>query len=469
MSSKKSALVWFRRDLRIADNHALFKACEDNDKVYCVFVFDKNILDKLPTNDRRLTFIYESIQEMQEALGEHGANLHVLYGDPVEEIPSIAEKLKVSAVYTNRDYESYAIHRDKKVKQSLAKLKIDFFDYKDHVIFEKEEVLTQNETYYKVFTPYKKQWLLEFHKNKPQVFKVNYTKLCKSSQKKIPELADMNFEHQRDNLFQGGRKQALKHWDKFKKSELKNYKKARDFPAKSATSNLSPYLRFGNISIRELCLAVHKSKSLDVQTWLSELIWRDFYQMILAAFPYVEKSAFKQEYSKIRWPGGEREFQAWKEGKTGYPIVDAAMRHFAETGWMHNRLRMVVAMFLTKDLMVNWQWGEAYFAEKLLDFELASNNGGWQWSASTGVDAQPYFRIFNPYSQSEKFDPEGEFIKQHLPELKNFSKKHVHNPSLASPLEQAEAGCQIGKDYPAPIVDHKAQRIKALDLFKKVK
>jgi deoxyribodipyrimidine photo-lyase len=322
-------------------------------------------------------------------------------------------------------------------------------------------VLTNSATPFKVFTPYKNAWLKSLQSEHYQEYKVGKNFLEKKSIQSIG-LEDWGLEKigfkKQSLIIPAGTSGARELWKKFH-PHVEDYQEARNFPAKkNYTSSLSTHLRFGTISIRSLVRFAINKKDSGSNTWLSELIWRDFYQMILANFPHVEYEAFKKEYASIRWPGKESHFEAWCKGETGYPMVDAAMRHFNDTGWVHNRLRMVVAMFLTKDLLIDWRKGEEYFAANLLDFDLAANNGGWQWSASTGCDAQPYFRIFNPISQSEKFDPDGLFIKEHLPELKNFSKKDIHWPH--------DLGILRGK-YPEPIVDHSEQREKALALFKK--
>jgi deoxyribodipyrimidine photo-lyase len=467
LPSYKKSLVWFRRDLRIEDNNALAHAAYCSEEVYPVFVFDSNILDKLPKNDLRLSFIQESLDDMRVNLKEKGSDLIVLHGDPKVEIPKIATSLGVGAVFTNRDYEVYAKQRDQDVQKKLKN--IAFHTFKDIVIFESHEVKNQSDDYYKVFTPYKNQWLKQLFATKLEIKKVNHKKWA--SEKQISSfLTDISAYtigfQPTTNVVKGGRKEALKLWKSFQK-HIEEYKEQRDFPNLEATSFLSPHLRFGTISIRELVLEVYGRRGMGVETWLSELVWRDFYHMILDAYPHVNTEAFKQDYNDIKWPGKKQDFEAWCEGMTGYPIVDAAMRYFKKTGWMHNRLRMVVAMFLTKDLLINWKEGEAYFASLLLDFDKAANNGGWQWSASTGCDAQPYFRIFNPVSQSERFDPKGEFIRRHLPELKDFPDKYIHAPHEAPDLVQKMAKCEIGKDYPAPIVDHSKQRLKAIELFKK--
>lgn len=469
----KKSICWIRRDLRLKDHKSLYEACLQSEQVIIVFVFDINILKKLDSNDRRVTFIMESLDALSQQVEDQGSKLIIDYGDPIEVIPQIAKKISAEAIFTNEDYENYAIKRDLKVSQQLTKQSCEFHIYKDQVVFAPHEVLKKDNSPYKVFTPYKKAWLQNLNKNKDlQDFKPNLKKLCPVSDIKyspqFKDLKSIGFETT-SNIIKGGSKESSKSLKKFL-GQIRDYKKQRDFPyIKNGTSYISPHLRFGTISIRELFRSSIQSNNEGNQTWMSELIWREFYQMILKQFPQVENTTFLPQYSKIKWPGEAKHFIAWKKGVTGYPIIDAAMRHFAKTGWMHNRLRMIVASFLVKDLLIDWKKGEEYFAANLLDFDLSANNGGWQWSASTGCDAQPYFRIFNPISQSQKFDPEGEFIKEHLPELAGFSKKDIHFPSQATWMDQTLAKCIIGKDYPAPIVDHKVQRDLALDLFKKYK
>ena len=469
MSKKDHILCWIRRDLRLSDHSALAAATNAADRTTIVFVFDTTILDKLKDrNDRRVNFIHDSLVEIDHAIQKHGSQLVVLHGDPISEIPKLAKELKVDAVYTNRDYEPSAKSRDKKVEAALAKRDIVFQTFKDQVVFESLEIQNKQGRPYKVFTPYKRAWLSAVEdelivEQKPNLAKLTPVKQIKTWIRPW-SLQKIGFEETKLWLVAGARA-ARKRLKGFEVS-IAAYAKQRDFPAvESGTSGLSVHLRFGTISVRELVRAARQGSSLGHQTWLSELIWREFYQMILDQFPHVISKSFKPEYDSIRWPGNRDHFKAWCEGKTGYPIVDAAMRHLNTTGWMHNRLRMIVASFLTKDLLIDWRQGEDYFARQLLDYDLAANNGGWQWCASTGCDAQPYFRIFNPITQSQRFDREGAFIKTQLPALKNYASKYVHFPSLASSIEQAEASCIVGKDYPAPIVDHKVQRRQALALL----
>lgn len=457
-----STLCWIRRDLRLHDHKALSEALSRGE-TSIVFIFDSHILDALKNkHDRRVTFIYQSLVEIEKELQKHGSSLFILYGKPEEEIPKLAEKLKVSAVMWNRDYEPYAKKRDAQVAKKLKTLGIESQDFKDTVFFEKQEVLKNDGGIYKVFTPYKNKWLELFEKSDRQVpeYRTQLKNLKQHTFKK--NILDHNWYqeigfHETLPPLPGGRKEGLKRLKKFSE-HIDSYDKARDFPALHGTSLLSVHLRHGTVSVREMIKLAEEHSSSGARTWLSEIIWRDFYQMILDAFPRVVKEAFKPEYDELSYPGGETEFKAWCEGQTGYPIVDAAMRQLNATGMIHNRLRMVVASFLCKVLLVHWRKGEAYFAEKLLDYDLASNNGGWQWSSSSGCDAQPYFRIFNPYTQSEKFDHEGKYIHEWIPELRHLKAKDLHHPS---PL--------LAPDYPAPIVNYEQNRKRALIMFEKLK
>ncbi|MCB0366812.1 MAG: deoxyribodipyrimidine photo-lyase [Bdellovibrionaceae bacterium] len=467
MTYSKS-LVWFRRDLRLQDHRALSEACRQSKQVYVVFVLDTNILNRLSEKqDRRVAFIHEALVDLDKGLMSHGGRLIVLHGNPIELIPQLAQELAVEAVFTNEDYEAYAKTRDHQVAKALHNLGVDWHSFKDHVVFSGSEILKSDGTPYRVFTPYKKAWLRALKADHVAEAKPNFKRLASMSPamaKKwsLPGLPALGFKAV-DSGMEATVKAAKKALADFKK-QMKAYADRRDFPAEKGTSQLSVYLRFGLISIRSCVRAARETRSKGAQTWLSELIWRDFYQMILDQFPHVESEAFQEKYRNIKWPGKPAHFKAWCKGQTGYPLVDAAMRQLNQAGWMHNRLRMVVASFLVKDLLIDWRKGEEYFATKLLDFDKAANNGGWQWCASTGCDAQPYFRIFNPVSQSKKFDPEGEFIRQWVPELAWFEDKDIHFPS-DTPESRRPQGFQIGKDYPAPVVDHQNQRYLALRLF----
>ncbi len=470
----KKSLTWLRRDLRLHDHYALSESLKNSEETYVAFIFDSRILDKLHNkNDARVTFIMDSLKEIEKTLAKHGSSLIVRYGDPLEEIPSIIKEHGIEALFFNRDYEPYAKERDQKIEKTLLNKGIHLFNYKDHVFYEKNEILNGQQEIYKVFTPYKNKWLEVFRAHESFVpdYQCDLKKLAKIKNPKSVLTHDWYYDIcfvETPSLLPGGSTKALLRLEDFKE-RIEEYKTARDVPAIEGTSLLSAYIRMGNLSIRDMIKVSLEKKTLGHQTWLSEIIWRDFYQMILDHYPHVDKNCFRPEYDQIKWPGKKSDFTKWCDGETGYPLVDAAMRCLNTTGMMHNRLRMVVASFLTKTLLIDWRWGEQYFAEKLLDYDMAANNGGWQWSASTGVDAQPYFRIFNPYNQSEKFDPKGEFIKQWCPELALFSAKTIHHPHDTEMDMQMAAQCFIGKDYPHPIVGYKEQRERALSMYKAVK
>ena len=457
------SLCWLRRDLRLHDPAALAAALAHGPTVL-VFVFDTNILDKLEDkDDRRITFIMECLQDLEQKLQAKGSTLLIRYGRPEDEIPRLAVDLKVSAVFCNRDYEPYAKNRDSQVEKALKSRGIAFHQFKDSVVFEKSEVLNGAGAVFKVFTPYKNKWLETFEAQDKVIadYKCVLKNLIPLKEKKNvldhDWYRDIGFV-KNPSMFPGGEKAGLKRLKSFADS-LDDYEEQRNFPALPGTSYLSVYIRFGAISVRDMLRLATSSRTSGAKTWLSEIIWRDFYQMILDAYPHVADQAYRPEYEKIRWLGKEEHFKAWCEGRTGFPIVDAAMRCLNQTGTMHNRLRMIVASFLCKILLVDYKKGEAYFARKLLDFDLAANNGGWQWSSSSGTDAQPYFRIFNPYTQSEKFDAEGTFIKKWCPELKDLGPKDIHRPDL--PL--------MSHGYPEPIVEYEKNRERALLMYSVVK
>jgi deoxyribodipyrimidine photo-lyase len=468
-----SALFWFRRDLRDYDNAGLAFALEAAARVFCVFVFDREILDALPSRyDRRVEFILRSVAELAAALAGNGGGLTVLHGVASDEIPVLARQLAVDAVFVNRDYEPQAVARDAKTSASLQEAGIGFHAYKDQVIFETAEVLSQSRTPYTVFTPYKDAWLKRLTDEhlapcNPPMARGRLAKPLTATA--LPSLLDIGFEPTNiAGLLPAGMSGAQILFSEFR-SRMADYREARNYPAAKGVSYLSVHLRFGTISIRELARAVRSERSPGGDTWLSELIWRDFYFQILHHFPYVVSGAFKREFDALPWENDELLFAAWCNARTGYPIVDAAMRQLDQTGYMHNRLRMVVASFLSKDLLVDWRWGEKYFADKLNDYDLAANNGGWQWAASTGCDAQPYFRVFNPVTQSQTYDPEGRFIRTYVPELTRVPAKYIHAPWTMPQCEQEEAGVRIGEHYPKPIVDHAKAREKALALYSAIK
>lgn len=422
---------WLRRDLRLEDNAALYHALQQGIPVQPVFIFDTNILDDLPSkDDKRVAFIHAVLLKLQEQLSNHGASLDVFHGTPREAFEHYSNKYKVVAVHTANDYEPYARERDSEVAKLLALKGIAFHSWKDQVIFEKEEILKDDGRPYTVFTPYSKKWKARLNDFYIKSYPTSsyFTHFYQQEALAIPGLKKLGFNSDAYKF----------EWPKIPSAIIKNYDKTRDTPAIAGTSRLSLHLRFGTISIRALA----REALRDNETYLNELIWRDFYQMILWHFPHVVGHAFKPAYDHIPWRNNEEEFDAWKTGQTGYPIVDAGMRELNTTGYMHNRVRMIVASFLSKHLLIDWRWGEAYFAEKLMDYDLAANNGGWQWAAGSGCDAAPYFRVFNPALQTQKFDPKLEYVKKWVPELDSF-------------------------DYPQPIVAHDFARKRALDVYKK--
>ena len=481
------SLVWFRRDLRIDDHAALHHALLGSRRVLCVFVFDREILDALPSKtDRRVEFIHASVKELGAALEALGGGLIVRHAAARKAIPEIADALGVDAVYCNHDYEPLASARDAAVAKALERSNIAFHTFKDQVIFEKDEVLTGGGRFFSVFTPYKNAWLKKLDSFFLKAYPVRSHSgalVPPPGGTVLPTLEAIGFA--RTNFatlkIPAGMAGAHRLFDDFR-VRLADYALTRDFPSVKGPSYLSVHLRFGTISIRTLAREAWQawqgavgsedrtSENAGAKTWLSELVWRDFYFHILHHNPHVIDHDFRPEYDNLEWDGGNHAdalFAAWCEGRTGYPLVDAAMRQLNQTGYMHNRLRMVTASFLTKDLGIDWRRGEQYFADHLNDFDLAANNGGWQWAASTGCDAQPYFRIFNPVTQSERFDARGKFIRRYVPELAALSDRAIHSPWGAKPLELDAAGIVIGRTYPAPVVDHNLARQKTLERFRR--
>lgn len=401
-----TALFWHRRDLRIDDNAALYKALTSGYIVQPVFIFDSTILEHLPKNDQRVLYIHQALEKLVVEYKNYGVNLIVKFGNPKVEILKLVQEFQIKAVFTNRDYEPSAKERDAFIFEELTKLNCEFFGAKDQVIFEKSEVTKDDGKPYAVFTPYMKKWkekLTDFYLKSYPVLKYTSAFASIEHEYHLPSLEKMGFESEQLVDFP-----SLQ----FDKTKVAKYHDTRDIPSIDGTSRMSLHLRFGTVSIRKLAKEAMRIN----EKYFNELIWRDFYQMILFHFPYTTTSAFKKEYDAIEWERNMEHFQAWCEGKTGYPLVDAGMRELNQTGHMHNRVRMVVASFLTKHLLLDWRLGERYFAEKLLDFELASNVGGWQWAAGCGVDAAPYFRVFNPTAQQQKFDPDFKYINKWVPE-----------------------------------------------------
>ncbi len=468
MSRDSRSICWFRRDLRLSDHAALYHALKYSRAVHCVFVFDTGILDALPDkHDRRVEFIWQSLHELNERLQEQGSSLQVLHGKPVDVIPRLARDLDARAVYCNRDYEPDAVLRDAAVAVALVEQGIAFHQYKDQVIFEQSEVLTGSGTPYSVFTPYKNAWLKKLDDFYLRAYPTEryFAALAQCPAVALPRLEYLGFMPGKLDRLPVGASGAGELFEDFIR-RIDAYQEARNFPAVKGVSYLSTHLRFGTISIRRLASSAYHRGGAGAQTWLSELIWRDFYQMQLHHHPQLARGyAFKAQFNSIAFPNDESKFVAWCEARTGYPLIDAAMRQLNQSGYMHNRLRMVAASFLVKDLHIDWRRGERYFAQHLIDFDLAANNGGWQWAASTGCDAQPWFRIFNPVTQSEKFDDKGAFIRRYIPELARCPDKWIHAPWLMPAAEQLRCGVVLGRDYPAPVVDHALARIKTLALF----
>ena len=443
--SKSITVFWFRRDLRLHDNAGFYRALKNEKNVLPLFIFDREILDKLENKkDARVEFIHDEITRLSAELKEEGSTMLVRYGSPEKIWQELLKEYTIEAVYTNHDYEPYAKKRDKMVSSLFSEKDIPFKTYKDHVIFEKDEVVKGDGDPYVVFTPYSKIWKKKLESRmventadketdkisyyfKPYPNKKYFKHLFQTKPAKIITLKEMGFASADQKIPDRSVPRKI----------IRTYDETRNFPAINGTTRLGLHFRFGTISIRDKAL---KASQLN-ETFLSELIWRDFYAMILDHFPHVADGPFREKYAQIEWRNNEKEFKAWCEGKTGYPIVDAGMRELNATGYMHNRVRMITASFLTKHLLINWQWGEAYFAEKLLDFDLASNNGGWQWAAGTGTDAAPYFRIFNPYTQADKFDKQKEYIKEWVPEFGT-------------------------EEYVEAIVDHKEARERCLRVYK---
>jgi deoxyribodipyrimidine photo-lyase len=462
------ALVWHRRDLRIDDNTALQECLNNGHEPIGVFIFDSHILDLLPKTDPRIDFIQASVEQLRASYNKMGLDFICLHGAPEDVLPALSDKIRARVVYTNRDYEPYAKERDTILAEKLDLLNGKLVTTKDHVIFESHEILTLSNTNFMVFTPYKNAWLKRFSEQPPSLnpTKANIKKLNLSPKTTSPTPSLLELGFTESNLSslgilvgeQGGIKSA-----KNFAQQVDSYATTRDFPHLDSTSRLGIHLRFGTVSIRRLALWAYAIGSEGSKIWLSELIWREFYSSLLDRTPRLAHGeSYQVKYDALIWSNEPKKLAAWQQGLTGYPIVDAGMRELKHTGHMHNRVRMIVASFLAKHLDCDWRLGEAHFARHLLDYDLASNNGGWQWSASTGCDAQPYFRIFNPYAQSERFDPQGLYIKKWVPELASCPVKHIHQPNEAKPEILAQSNITIGLTYPAPIVEHASARLAAL-------
>jgi deoxyribodipyrimidine photo-lyase len=426
----KISIFWFRRDLRLHDNVALFNALKSGEKVLPIFIFDTSILDKLPKNDARVSFIIKELRSMNEHLKSFDASIDILHGKPIEVFESLIKKYQIASVFTNQDYEPYAIRRDQEILELLKSENISFNSFKDQVIFEKNEITKKDGNPYVVYTPYSKKWIEAYE----QINHIHYSsedllsQLYTQSKAKELKLEELGFEETNT---------PIKNYI-FNSRIINEYEETRNFPALDNTSKLGPHLRFGTVSVRQM---VSRAEEQENKTFLKELIWREFFMQILWHFPHTHKDSFKPKYDRIVWRNNEDDFKKWCNGTTGYPMVDAGMRQLNNTGFMHNRVRMLVGSFLCKHLLIDWRWGEAYFAEKLHDYEMSSNVGNWQWVAGTGVDASPYFRIFNPTSQIKKFDKDFSYIRKWVPDFQELT-------------------------YPSPMVDHKFARERCLKTYK---
>lgn len=423
----KVNVFWFRRDLRVGDNHGFYKALKAGLPVLPIFIFDENILSELPKDDARVAFIYDSLKQINDELRTVNSSLLIIHADPLSAWNELLNKYEINEVYANHDYEPYAIERDTEVRKALKTNAVEFSTFKDQVIFEKSDILKGDGSPYTIYTPYKNKWLEHFsvEKDTPPFESEDLIQNCLTADLPFPSLKEIGFVRSEIKV------------SPFKKEFVHQYDETRDIPGLDQTTRLGTHLRFGTVSVRQIVNFATRSN----QVFLSELIWREFFMTILYHFPFVVDKSFKPKYDNIPWLNNESQFQSWCDGETGYPMVDAGMKELNQTGFMHNRVRMVVASFLCKHLLIDWRWGEAYFAEKLLDYELAANNGNWQWAAGTGCDAAPYFRVFNPSIQLKKFDPDLVYIKKWLPEFNQFG-------------------------YPEPIVEHAFARDRAISTYK---
>ncbi len=467
----ETVIVWFRRDFRLNDHPALDKAiayCEENDASWIgLFQLDPHFTDRI---DLHHDYFFQTVAQFQKRCQKEEIPFHILFGEPIQVFEKVTTNKNVKAVFYNEDEVGYGASRDKEVSDWLNEKGIDVHPYQDYYLHSSKEVRKSDDTMYKVFTPYYKQWRTV---QKPKSIKIDQKKLQHYAQKMKNELDPVS-EREFNELLKKckrnwkalGEESALKRVKHFVKERLSGYNDYRDLPSIVGTSKLSPYLKTGCLSVRTLYQLIMDYDNKGTETFIQELAWRDFYGMVHAEFPEFRHKEFQSKYRDIPWNDDEDRLQKWKEGKTGFPIVDAGMRQLNREGWMHNRLRMITASFLTKDYLIDWRLGEQYFEEKLIDYDESSNTGGWQWASSTGTDAVPYFRIFNPTTQAERFDSEGSYIKKYVEELKDVPTKYIHQPDKMNEEEQKESQCIIGKDYPYPTVNHKEQRQKVLSVYK---
>ncbi|HMS65005.1 MAG TPA: deoxyribodipyrimidine photo-lyase [Ignavibacteria bacterium] len=475
-------IFWFRKDLRLTDNRALsefIKAVSNRNTFSFLYIKNKNLFRYF--GEKRISFLIESLSELKEDLQKLFINLQIIEGRSIEIFKQLIKNHKKISLYMNAQVEPYCIGRDNEIKELIESNKGEFNIFNDSTIFDFGEVKNNEGNQYKVFTPFKNQALYiltceHYKKADCNLSEINVKNEIIPENLKVFDIENEYVKLSKSDFLKGGRKNGIKLLKQFYDNGLDKYKSGRDFPSIKGTSLLSAHLHFGTVGIREAFrTAINKSEKAksekektEIQTWINELVWREFYYQITFHNPQLMFESFKKEYDKLKWNYNEEDFKKWCEGKTGYPIVDAGMRQLKKEGWMHNRVRMITAMFLTKDLFIDWRWGEKYFAENLIDLDFSSNNGGWQWSASTGVDAQPYFRIFNPYLQSKKFDSKGDFIRKYVPEISSLPPEFIHEPQTMNTDEQKKYNVIIGKDYPAPMVDHKASKDSVLREFKKI-
>ena len=450
-----TTIWWIRRDLRLADNPALSAAVAAGDQVIPCFIMDPRLMDGPKTAQKRRDFLLGGLRSLDEDLRALGSRLILRRGDPVAELTQLYQESGATAIFAQADFSPYARRRDAQVAAALP-----LHLHGGPTLRHPDQVLKADGTPYTVFTPFKRAWLTQPLPTGRDLLPAPPALQTPSDMQSL-----MLPDPIRSSFFPAGAREAQRRLARFGGDGMARYAKDRDMLDRDATSQLSPYLRFGMISARQVMVAALAAGNAGADVWLSELIWREFYTAILYHFPQVAQSSFRAQYDAVPWQNDHRDFAAWQAGRTGYPVVDAAMRQLLATGWMHNRARMIVASFLVKDLLIDWRWGEAWFMQNLIDGDPAANNGGWQWTAGVGTDAAPYFRIFNPITQGQKFDPDGHFIRRWLPELANVPDNQIHTPWQMSVAEQEQSGCRIGRDYPAPIIDHSFARQRTLDAY----
>lgn len=469
-----TAIVWIRRSLRTCDNTALVEASKQHEEVIPFYVVDDEYFENAELGYPRVRFWHDSLSELKELLQEEGNDLIVRKGKPVEQLERIIEETGADSVYFNRDYSPYSKKRDQKAEELCEDLEVEVESFKDIVMFEKEEILTNSGSPYKVYSYYRDKW---FDRDKPRPEETEDFNTPSITSDAIPSVSDLGFEKpdELDWVWQPGRKSGKKQLKEFK-DKIRDYKDKRDLPAVDGTSKLSPHLKFGTISIREAFWMAERIKAENpekdtsgIKTWQEQLAWRDFYFQVIWNFPYCVEKPFLEQYETIQWMDDEEKWQRFIDGKTGFPFVDAGMRQLKQTGWMHNRLRMVVTSFCAKDLHIDWKKLHSYFKKMFVDAELSAMIGGIQWAYSIGTDAQPYFRVFNSWTQGEKYDPDGEYIRKWVPELENVPDEHIHKPYKMNKLQQQNCGVEIGEDYPEPLVDHDEERKKAVEMFEQAR